>query len=175
MIVARMIVARTMQDMIDVDRASQSASKAASSTQGERTMYNNLVLTVQGRLSRDAELKAMANGNWLVKWSIPWDRSYTKDGVKIERVVWLNCTCFSSPSRTEGQLSKAERYANKLKKGDLVSIVAFDIEPNAYTPQGGGETKVSLNVTVEECRVLKHAADALAVAQATADDPDEIS
>jgi len=66
-----------------------------------------------GRLGKDPKIIYGASGDKVAKFSIGTSFQYTKDGQKIDKTEWINCSAF-------GKLADfIEKYS---QKGDLVFV-----------------------------------------------------
>ena len=68
-------------------------------------MYKNSVI-VLGNLTRDPELKSLANDTKVANFSIATNRSWLKDGEKKEEVEFHNIVVFGRQAETSAQYLK---------------------------------------------------------------------
>lgn len=90
-----------------------------------------------GRLGRDAEVRATANGKKFVSFSLAVDEKQLDNTTKTD---WYSITSYQ-----EGHCGKLVDY---LKSGKLV-MVSGNLRPGVFVGKDG-ETKLSLNVTASE-------------------------
>lgn len=96
---------------------------------------------LKGFVGKDPELKYNENGTGIASFSLAISHSRKKDGEWVKTTTWYNCTAF-------GQL--AEQVSERIKKGQLVSVIGNKLEINQYVSQQDGSHKVSLNLTLRE-------------------------
>ena len=132
--------------------------------------YKGFQLSLAGYVTSDPELKSLTTGVWLLTWNMALNKSYKKDGQEVEKTLWLRCQVFSAPL-ADGKKSQAERLADLLMKGDLVTILCYDMDAYAWTPKEGGEPRAQVSLDVHDVKVLKHGAKSDA---APAEGDDEI-
>jgi len=94
-----------------------------------------------GRLGKDPEIKELANGSKLAKFSIATNEYYfNKDGEKVEETNWHNIVAFGK------QAELIEQYNHK---GDEV-LIDGRLTSNSYTDKNN-EKRYSVDVVVNEC------------------------
>ena len=110
---------------------------------------NSVILT--GRLTRDAELRQVNNGNDVVKFTLAVDRY--NSSTKQHDADFINCVAFKSTGN----------YINNYtKKGDMVAVTG-NIKTGSYTNKNGDKvytTDVIVN-TVEKLSSKKSNTDTL--------------
>ena len=103
-----------------------------------------IITSLTGRIGKDAEVKEFDNGK-IITFPVAVDDSYkNKEGVKIERTIWVDCI-INVP--TNGSTSRAQY----LKKGCLVWVHG---KPNATAYIKDNEAKASLKIYVAHCENL---------------------
>ena len=108
---------------------------------------------VVGNLGRDPELRYMPNGNGVCNFSLATNRSYTKDGNKVNEVTWFRITAWGSLAETVNQY---------LKKGSKVLVEgrlspSENGGPRVY--EIGGEWRASYEVTADKVVFLDSKSD----------------
>jgi single-strand DNA-binding protein len=94
---------------------------------------SNSTIILKGRLGRDAELKATANGNQFISFSMAVDEMETKDR---KRTDW-----YSVSSSLPNHINGLRQY---LTKGKPIEVIG-SLTPKVYTDRNG-VTRPDLNV-----------------------------
>lgn len=88
-----------------------------------------------GNLTRDIELSYMQNGNALGKLSIAVNRSYVKQGSKVDEVSYFDVTLFGK---------MAENLKPYLTKGKKIAITGYLKQDRWKDNNGNARSKVSV-------------------------------
>lgn len=98
------------------------------------------VLTVTGRVGADAELKTVGQDTKLLAFSLANTVRTKRKGEWVDDTQWVRVAVFGR---------QAEFLAGKVKRGALVTCSG---QPSwsAYAPNGGGEPRVSCDLTVQD-------------------------
>lgn len=88
-------------------------------------MYSKHIIV--GRLGQDPKLNHTQSGIAVCNFSIAEDRSYIKDGSKVDKVEWHKITCWNK---------QAENCAKYLGKGSMVMVEGQN-ETRKYQDQQG--------------------------------------
>ena len=102
-------------------------------------MTDNNVVSINGRLTREAELKYASSGTVILKFSIAVNRSVKKGDNWEDEASFFDCTLFSKFSKTAENLSKY------LDKGKQVSIIG-ELVQNRWEKDGQKHSKVEIIV-----------------------------
>lgn len=103
--------------------------------------YNNVVLT--GRIATDILNSVAKNGSNYVTFSIACNRTYTKDGNKIEEASFFNCVSF-------GELSKIiNQYGYKGQK----ILLSGRLQQKTWQDKDGNK-RSSVDIFVNEIQFL---------------------
>lgn len=70
-------------------------------------------IIIAGNVTRDPELKATQNGTPVCSFSVAVNRTYTKEGVKMQDTNFFNCVAWSKA---------AETIAKYVKTGSLILV-----------------------------------------------------
>lgn len=90
------------------------------------------VTILNGRLTRDAEMRYTPAGNGVCSFSVATNKKYrNKDGEQIEKVVYHNCTMFGK---------QAEVFKQHTSKGSFVSLMG-EYENDNYRNKDGIDVK----------------------------------
>lgn len=68
---------------------------------------------IAGRMGQDPTLKNLPSGSAVVNFSIATNRTYTKDGQKVEETEWVNCVSYGK---------QAEVIATYFRKGKEIYV-----------------------------------------------------
>jgi single-strand DNA-binding protein len=93
-------------------------------------------IVIVGRLTRDAELKSIANGTSCSKFSIANNRMIKQGDTWIEEVSFFDCTLWGTLA------SKLDQY---LKKGKQVGI-SGELRQSRWEKDGQARSRVEINV-----------------------------
>lgn len=101
--------------------------------------------TFTGRLGRDPELRFTANQTPVAGFSLAVDDSYTtKDGNKVERTVWIDCSVW---------MGLAEKVVAKYcHKGDMVAV-SGKLEQDEWQDKESGQKRTKLKLRVDSLRL----------------------
>lgn len=100
---------------------------------------------IKGNVGQEPELKTLAGGQTLCKFSVAVNESFTKkDGTKQESTTWFNVTVWGKA---------AERAAKNVKKGSRV-VVEGKVKINSFEGKDGTQ-KSSLEVSALSVDVLQ--------------------
>jgi single-strand DNA-binding protein len=99
----------------------------------EKLVYNKVILV--GNLTRDPELKFIANGNPVCRFGLATNRSYTSNGEKKEEVTFVDIDVWGKP---------AENCAKYLEKGKKV-LVEGRLKLDTWEADGQKRSKLFIN------------------------------
>ncbi|MDT8372237.1 MAG: single-stranded DNA-binding protein [Gammaproteobacteria bacterium] len=99
------------------------------------------ILTVTGRIGRDAEYRSFPNGGGVLSFSLAINTGY---GDK-QKTMWLRANIFGK--RAEGGLR------NYLVKGQEVAV-SGELSENEFTDKNTGETKKTLEINVNNIELI---------------------
>lgn len=103
-----------------------------------------LKLTIIGNLGRDAEIKEIGE-RMVITFPVAHNDQYTnKDGVKVERTIWVRCDYWREKGNTA--------VAAYLKKGTQVYVEGAPSVSTYQTREGGHAA--SLDLRVQTLRLL---------------------
>jgi single-strand DNA-binding protein len=91
---------------------------------------------LQGRLTRDAELKFMASGTAILKFSIASNKSFKKNDKWETKVIFMECVVWGK---------YGESLAKHLTKGKLI-IVEGETEQSTWETEGVKHSKHQIKV-----------------------------
>lgn len=106
-------------------------------------MYSKHVLI--GNIGNEPEMRYTPGGDPVTSFSLAVNKTWTKDGVKQEKVTWYRVTTWRK---------LAETVANYCKKGDRVLVEGEDLEARAYANKNTGEPAAALELTANTVRFL---------------------
>lgn len=95
-------------------------------------------VTVSGYLTRDAELRYFPSGAAVAKTTIAVNRSYLKDGEKVEQTDWIPVSVYGE---------RAVALAEHLTKGKLVGVTG---SIRTYSTGDGDERRNGFEITVDK-------------------------
>ena len=121
-------------------------------------MVNKAILV--GRLGKDPEAFTFDNGNKKASFSLATNRSYKKDGQKVEETEWHNVTIWGKSADI------AEKY---LKKGSLIYLEG-EIKTRSYDDKDGNKRYIT-EINCYNFTMLGGAANA--PVETTSDDPSD--
>jgi len=93
-----------------------------------------------GNLARDPEVRFTSEGTAIVKAAVAVNRSYEKDGKKVEEVDFWDIDLFDK---------RGEAFAKYHKKGDKV-IISGRMQQSKWTHKESGEPRSKPVLIVEE-------------------------
>ena len=99
-------------------------------------MTDNNVVSINGRLTREAELRFSTNGTAILKFSIAVNRSVKKGDKWEDEASFFDCTFFGK---------MAESVNKYLEKGKQVSIIG-ELVQNRWEKDGKQNSKVEIIV-----------------------------
>lgn len=103
--------------------------------------------TIVGYLARDPEMRYTANGQPVTTLNVPVNETWTKDGIKQEKVTWYRCTAWGKAAETMNQ------YA---AKGTQILIIGRPNPDESGNPRiwGDDDPKASYDVTITYFKFL---------------------
>jgi single-strand DNA-binding protein len=96
-----------------------------------------------GRTGKDPVIRHTPSGDAVASFSIALDESYKKDGVKVEKVEWINVVAFKSLAVI------IEKYVTK---GQLL-FISGKIQTRKYADKDGQEKYVT-EIVAHEMKML---------------------
>jgi len=99
-------------------------------------MTDNNVVSINGRLVREAELRFSTNGTVILRFSIAVNRSVKKGDKWEDEASFFDCTMFGK---------MAESVSKYLSKGKQVSIIG-ELVQNRWEKDGQNRSKVEIIV-----------------------------
>ena len=67
------------------------------------------MITIQGFLGMNAELRFLQSGKQVCKFSVAESRKYTKGGEEVKETTWYRVTCWGELAETCAHLNKGDR------------------------------------------------------------------
>ena len=95
-------------------------------------------VTIIGRTTREVELKQTQSGTSICTFSIANNKSYTKDGNKVENTGFYDCTAFGKT---------ADLIHKYVKKGDKIAVLG-SLNFSSWEKDGKNMSKVNINVAI---------------------------
>jgi single-strand DNA-binding protein len=108
-----------------------------------------------GNLGRDPEMRYTPGGQAVTNFSVAVNRSYTKDGQRIDETAWFRCVAWGRQAETVNQF---------MRKGSKVLVEGrLNPDPNTGGPvlfqKKDGSWSAAFEVTVNSCQFLDSKGD----------------
>lgn len=109
-------------------------------------------VTIEGNLTRDAEIKYTSGGKALLKFSIAYNEKYMKGSEEVKETSFFDITAWGTVAESNAQLKKGEavtingklkqeRWEKDGKTNSKIGIVAFKIELKFKNEKRTGKTE----------------------------------
>jgi single-strand DNA-binding protein len=105
-------------------------------------MYSKIIIA--GNIGGEVTMRYTPGGDPVTSFSLAVNKTWTKDGVKQEKVTWWRVTCWRKLAEVAGQY---------LTKGQRVLVEGEDVEVRPYTDKNGAGA-ASLDLTASTIKFL---------------------
>lgn len=117
-------------------------------------MYHKIFII--GNLGKDPEQRFTPSGQAVTSFSVAVDNSYTKDGERVKRTIWVNVSAWGKLAET------CKNYLAKGKKVLIEGTLTADPEtgnPRVFT-RGDGTSGAAYEVNAQTVRFLSSKGEA---------------